>query len=124
MLPKLTLNIIIKLHKRAGSILLQLPKRTHTEDVLSNFKWSTVDERWQQQRLCLVHQMKHGNAPEYFNSYTCEVRKTHTHNTRLSSSGSLAKLNSESIRECLSTIVLNYGIDYPHKLETLKIICS
>ncbi len=38
------------------------------------------------------------NAHEYFNSYTCKVRKTHTHNTRFSSGGALtlAKLNGES----------------------------
>ncbi len=55
----LHLDIINKLHKRAGKMLLQVPKRTPTEEVLSNLKWLKVEERWQQQRLCLVHNKLH-----------------------------------------------------------------
>ncbi len=46
----------------------------------------------------LVHKLKHGNSPEYFNSYVCELRKAHTYKIRFSSSGPLAapEINSES----------------------------
>ncbi len=74
------LHIINKIHKRDGMMLLHVPKGTPTEEALSHLKSSKVEERRQQQRLCLVHKIGHGNAAEYLNSYACEVRKhTHTH---------------------------------------------
>ncbi len=49
--PKTHLDTNSKLHKKAGRMLLKTPKRTHPEEVLSNIKWSKVDDRWQQQWL-------------------------------------------------------------------------
>ncbi len=69
----------------------------------------------QQQRLCLVYKIKHGNVSEKHTHITLDLHQV---------GQGIAKNKVTVVGECVSTIVLNYAIDCPHKFETLKIICS
>ena len=81
------LDVLERLQKRAGRMVLGVPSRTSTRDVYDKLKWTNLRTKWKINRCLMVHKCLNSNVPEYLcNHFT---RSDHKHSTRTSTSGSV-----------------------------------
>ncbi len=85
---KTTLNAIVKLQKRAGRMLVGVPKRTPTVQVFKELKWTEITTRWRQQKLSMVYKVSKENGPAYMTDYFQEANNIHIYSTRFATNGS------------------------------------
>jgi hypothetical protein len=93
------LNTLILLHKRAGRLLLEVPRDTPTEWVYANLGWKTPHFRWKKQVVTLVFKTMNGGAPAYLSDTFKLSRNQHFHNTRHASNGNI----------CIPKVKTEYG---------------
>ena len=94
-------TILIKLHKRGCRMLLRVPQRTPTVDVLKELKWCTLEKRWEKNQACIMYKVLNGNCPEYMKNYFVEARHSHMQQTRHAKSRALrvVKIKNELARK-------------------------
>ena len=81
------LDVLERLQKRAGRMVLGVPSRTSTRDVYDKLKWTNLRTKWKINRCLMVHKCLNSNVPEHLcNHFT---RSDHKHSTRTSTSGSV-----------------------------------
>ena len=81
------LDVLERLQKRAGRMVLGVPSRKSTRDVYDKLKWTNLRTKWKINRCLMVHKCLNSNVPEYLcNHFT---RSDHKHSTRTSTSGSV-----------------------------------
>ena len=79
------LDVLERLQKRAGRMVLGVPSRTSRRDVFDKLKWTNLRTKWKINRCLVVHRYLNSNVPEYLcNHFT---RSDHKNNTRTSTSG-------------------------------------
>ena len=80
-------------HKRAGRLLLEVPRDTSTGWVYENLGWVSPQIRWKRQLPTLVYKSITGSAPSYLTSSLTEMfnlsNQIHLHNTRQASKGNI-----------------------------------
>ena len=81
----LHLDILERLQKRAGRMVLGIPSRTSTREVYDKLNWTNLRTRWKINRCLTVHKCLNSNVPEYLSNHF--TRSDHRHSTRTSTSG-------------------------------------
>ena len=62
-------NIIIRLHKRGCKMILKVPKLTPTDDVLKELNWSSLQDRWNKNKMCFMYKVLQNDCPAYLQDY-------------------------------------------------------
>ena len=73
------LDILERLQKRAGRMVLGVPSRTSTREVYDKMKWTNLRTRWKINRCLMVHKCLNSNVPEYLSNHF--TRSDHRHST-------------------------------------------
>ena len=63
------LDILEKLQKRAGRMILMVPKLTRTKEVYSTLKWTDLKTKWKINRCIMVHKCLNNNIPDYLHGH-------------------------------------------------------
>ena len=65
----LHLDILERLQKRAGRMVLGIPSRTSTREVYDKLNWTNLRSRWKINRCLTVHKCLNSNVPEYLSNH-------------------------------------------------------
>ena len=81
------LDVLERVQKRAGRMVLGVPRRTSTREVYDTLKWTNLRTRWKINRCLMVHKCLNSNVPEYLSNHF--TRSDNKHSTRTSTTGSV-----------------------------------
>ncbi len=72
-LNKTNLRRLQKLQNRGACIILKVDSRTHINDMMSDLKWFTIEQRHKLHTFVMVYKVMNSPAPNYLCRYFTEL---------------------------------------------------
>ena len=83
------LETLVKLFKRAGRMLLGVPRCTPTSEVLASLGWTTLHDRWKYYKCSILFNVLHTKTPSYLYEKFTFSRQNHRYPSRHATSNGL-----------------------------------